>query len=111
MNIDNQSRVVQMTRDGFTAQQIAAALGVCERTINRVRMATGVGIIKPPPMSDDEIAISKRLLEDGASYMEVARTLNRYWITIRDHVPGYGWTIWDTAVYNSTRHKRKMLEI
>lgn len=44
------------------------------------------------PLSDSEIRFAEQLLDDGASFREVARTLDRNPSVICRHFPGRGWT-------------------
>ena len=82
-------RVVDLTRQGHTAKQIADLLGVTKRTVARDRTATGCAQTKAPLLTADELERAKEMLEDGASYQEVGRTLGRYGTTIRHRFPGY----------------------
>lgn len=84
--------VAELTRNGYSTNQIAVIVGTTPRTVVRLRAAAGVS--KPsagPPMTDAEIARAKALLDDGCSYREVARTLGRAEGTIARRFPGRGW--------------------
>ena len=82
-------RVTQLTHQGHTAKQIANLLGVSPRTIIRDRAARGITQPQPSRVSDDEFSRAKEMLEDGASYEEVARTLRRSHTAFRHRFPGY----------------------
>ena len=82
-------RVTQLTHQGHTANQIANLLGVSPRTITRDRAARGITQPKAPPVTESEFARAKEMLEDGASYEEVARTLRRSHTAFRHRFPGY----------------------
>lgn len=87
-------RIIELTRQGRTAPQIADELKRSARTVQRVRTAAGI-LMKPPipPMTCEEIAWAQALLDDGASYNEVARTLNRHMKTIAERFKGRSkWT-------------------
>jgi IS30 family transposase len=81
--------IIRLTRAGESAPAIAARLGICERTVQRVRVRAG---ISPPPVSrftPDEIRLAESLLADGASYGEVARTLGRHQTVVRNKFPNH----------------------
>lgn len=83
-------RIVELTRAGWTAQQIADALRITSRTVARARVRRGVAKPPTPPLTDDEIQRAELLLDDGASCAEVARTLGRCPGAIRKRFPGRG---------------------
>ncbi|SKX80610.1 Transposase and inactivated derivatives, IS30 family [Mycobacteroides abscessus subsp. bolletii] len=87
------TRVAALSRGGYTDQEIAVRLGVSDRTVLRDRKAAGLTIATTAvPLSDTERATALRLLEDGANYQEVARTIGRGRTTIKRAFPGYSWT-------------------
>jgi IS30 family transposase len=89
-------RIAQLTLAGKSARQVAEEVGVTKRTVQRARMRTGVA--KPPrqPLAGDEIRCAETLLDDGASYTEVARTLGRHPETIARNFPGR--STWNNGV-------------
>ena len=82
-------RVTQLTRQGHTAKHIANLLGVTPRTVTRDRAARGITQPTPSRVTEDEFARAYTMLEDGASYEEVARTLRRSHTAFRHRFPGY----------------------
>jgi DNA-binding CsgD family transcriptional regulator len=84
-------RIVALTKQGRTATEIADALGVTRRTVVRARRRAGIAQPVKPPLSDEERARARELLDDGASCTEVARTLGRNPKTILAHFPEYAW--------------------
>ena len=82
-------RVTQLTRQGHTAKQIANLLGVTPRTVTRDRAARGITQPIHPRVTETEFARAKEMLDDGASYEEVARTLHRSHTAFRHRFPGY----------------------
>jgi DNA-binding CsgD family transcriptional regulator len=82
-------RVTQLTRQGHTAKHIANLLGVTPRTVTRDRAARGITQPQPTRVTETEFARAKAMLEDGASYEEVARTLHRSHTAFRHRFPGY----------------------
>lgn len=94
---------IALTRAGESARAIAERLGVSERTVVRARRACGASLPRPTPYSDAEMEQARRLLEDGASYREVARTLGRDASYLTRLLPGYGWTRDDVAIYAGVR--------
>lgn len=69
--------VEELVRKGLRASDIAAALGITERTVQRAKKRRKLVRPHPPPLSEFEIAEARRLLEEGAPYGEVAETLGR----------------------------------
>ena len=84
-------RVVELKCRGASTSVIIDATGVGERTIYRILRDAGMGK-DPNYMSQDEVDRAREMLEDGASYMEVARTLGRSHSTIKRNLPGYTWS-------------------
>jgi len=82
-------RVTQLTRQGHTAKHIANLLGVTPRTVTRDRAARGITQPTPPRVTQDEFDRAHAMLDDGASYEEVARTLRRSHTAFRRRFPGY----------------------
>lgn len=84
--------VKYLTLQGWSASRIAARLHICTRTVVRYRRATGCSQPSPHRMTADEIAAAGKLLDDGCSYEEVARTLGVSWSSIVARFPGRSWT-------------------
>jgi DNA-binding CsgD family transcriptional regulator len=98
------ARVIAATRAGRSAPQIAAAEGISERTVNRIRVRAGIG--RPSPakqLTDAEFITAAKMLDDGASRCEVARTLGHSPTTIARRFPGRCWTRAQTAELSSIR--------
>ena len=89
---ERRDRVAAMTRQKRTTRQIAKALGVTGRTINRDRAATGIAQPSPIPVTEAQINLARTLLIDGCSYADAARTVGLSPTTVIHHLPGYGWT-------------------
>lgn len=83
--------IAELTRARYTAREIAAAVGVTRRSVERARARTGLSKPRSPYLTDAEIRQAEALLADGASYEEVARTLSRCTDNIRRRFPGQGW--------------------
>jgi DNA-binding CsgD family transcriptional regulator len=80
--------IARLTLAGRTAAEISAELGISERTVQRARGRAGVAQpFNGIPMSDSEVQQAAALLDDGASYAEVGRTLGRSHGTIRRQLP------------------------
>lgn len=72
------AEIKELLDQGLHASQVALQMGITERTVLRAKKRLGMPIRKmAPPMSVEEIGFARALLEDGASYNEVARTLGR----------------------------------
>jgi len=88
--------VARLHADGLSAAQIAEQAGCTTRTVQRWRTAQGVAQPLPPTRNPDEFPTrleqARQLLEDGASYNEVIRTLHMHKRTLQRHFPGMGWS-------------------
>jgi AraC-like DNA-binding protein len=105
--------VTYLTRCGWTAPQIAQHLGISPRHVTRIRTATKTLVHpKAPLLTEDELLTAKLMLEDGASYTEVERTLGRSFRTLKRNLPGYSWTREQTSEYiYATRKLRKLVDL
>jgi DNA-binding NarL/FixJ family response regulator len=94
-------------KEGWTNRQIAQELRVTDRTINRYR--DDLGLSAPAKrMTPEEIALAEQMLDDGASYAEVARTLNRPTATIANRFTGR--SKWTPTMGQHYRWARQRLE-
>lgn len=87
-----QQRVVALTREGLSVAQIAQRIGTSQRTVIRERRRAGVAHQAYASFTFEEAMRALTMLEDGASYKEVAKTLGRDRSTIRRWVPGFSWS-------------------
>lgn len=88
-------RVVRLTRSGHSAADIAFILGISPRSVTRNRRAAGLtaNYRRPPEPTEDQLLAAKRMLVDGASYVETAKSIGCFNATTwRKHWPGYGWS-------------------
>lgn len=85
------SEIRRLTEAGVAVREIARRVGLHRRTVQRYRSLAGISGPVTSRMSDDEIAMARSLLEDGASYAEVSRTLRRSHQAISRNVPGFKW--------------------
>ena len=90
---ERRDEVSRLARLGHSTRQIAEHLGVYPRMIERDRRALGISERwtgeRQLVGEDRERAVA--MLEDGASYAEVGRTLGFTGPTIAHHLPGYAW--------------------
>lgn len=92
LNQERRARVVELTRQGYSATQIADIIGITRRSVTRIRSDAGIAQqIDVVPLTEDERRSAAALLDDGCSISEVARTLGRCDTTIHKHFPGRGW--------------------
>lgn len=71
-------------------------LKLCEkhyRKMRRAEQSTGNPAVRPVKWSARDLEYARMLLEDGASYHEAARSSGIPRTTLRDKVPGQGWTM------------------
>lgn len=89
-------RFFELQRQGKSATEIAAEMRVDPRTVTRWRRKAELTRKTSPlagqPASRERLSRALVLLEDGASYKEVCRTLHMNPRTVRQHFPGYGWS-------------------
>ncbi|ACI12370.1 DNA binding protein [Mycobacterium phage Fruitloop] len=105
--------VLAMTRDGFSAKHIGEVVGCSPRTVTRVRAAADARVMNHDrftPLTADQLEFAEYLLEDGASYQEVARTLGVSRTTIEKHFPGRAWTKRQAAEFTALLKKFRRLE-
>lgn len=86
------SRIIELTREGIPVARIAEMMDCSDRSVNRVRVRAGLGGPAAIPLSAEEIAAIRSLLEDGCSLRETARTTGRSRWIIAKKFPEYGWT-------------------
>ena len=89
---ERREQVRRMTLQGASTRQIAEALGTSTRTITRTRVKLGISQAPLPRMTDAQKAEALRLLDDGCSATETARTVGVSIHSILKHFPGRGWT-------------------
>lgn len=85
-------RIRVLTLLGATRQEIADELDIATATVSRVRRKLGMQIRNPGPYAEEVFDRALTLLDDGASYAEVARTLGVSAWSIAHRFPGRGWT-------------------
>jgi hypothetical protein len=87
---ERRERIAELARNGWDDTRIARELALSTRTVLRYRHRLGLPVREQSPrLSASEIDAAQRLLDDGCSYGEVARTLGRCRATITKHFPGY----------------------
>lgn len=62
---DRHAAIVQMTREGSTAREIAQRLKVTPRTVTRVRSAMGIANEAPAELTAEQIARIELLIGEG----------------------------------------------
>lgn len=89
---ERKHRVAVLTRQGMTAREISEICGITTRTVVRDRHDVGIAQPVARRLTADEVKIAEDMLEDGASYSEIARTLGVHLTCISKRWPGRGWT-------------------
>lgn len=106
--VERRDRVAVMTRQGRSAPEIAAILGVTERTVIRDRVATGCARpVTWRTLTAEDLQLAQQLLDDGCSVVEVARTVGCSADTIHKHFPGRGWTLAQRCDYIAAIHRAR----
>lgn len=106
---ERREKVAAMTKQGYSAADIAAILRITERTVQRYRVRTGCAQPKRPPLTPEELARVEQLLNDGCSIAEAARTIGRAQTNLQQRFRGRGWTRQQRAEYLAM--VRRMREI
>lgn len=89
-----EDRIVELTKQNQTATTIAEIVGVTTRTVTRVRSRQNANCEYWPHvmLTAEQITTAEHLLDDGASYTEVARTIGIGWDAVEMRWPGRSWT-------------------
>lgn len=89
-------QVAALTRAGLSANEIAVRLGCTQRTVVRIRKATGTS--KPANSEYTGVRLDLRrlqaareMLDEGAPHAEIMRTLGLSRKTLRKYFPGTAW--------------------
>lgn len=88
----DRATVEKMYREGATDEQIAQFMDATPGTVYRIRRELRLVNPPAPAIPEDRKLEIITMLEDGASYNEVARTTRLCQTSIRRHFPGMGWT-------------------
>lgn len=84
---ERERMVRKRTMQGRSLPQIAAELGITERSVSRIRERIKISAVKPEPLTAAERAKIEDMLDDGCSYREIGRTLGRSENTIWANYP------------------------
>jgi len=108
---ERRAEVAMLTRLGLTTPDIAARLAVTERTILRDREK--LKLTQPitwRPITDSQHRRALAMIADGASLLEVARTLGFTGNQLRRKYRGMGWTPSQIGAYSAMRrYEQKVL--
>lgn len=88
-------KIVQLTKQGWTAPQIARELGISQRTIQRWRRAGGVAEDHPRATwraTPEWKEAAAKLVEEGYPMQEVAALTGVSTKTVKRHFPDAAWT-------------------
>ncbi|AHN84097.1 DNA binding protein [Mycobacterium phage Hawkeye] len=98
--------VIKYTLNGLNSKEIASLTGISQRTVHRYRVKAGIGQDNTlAHLTPEQIAFGERLLDDGCSYQEVARTLGVRDVSVANRWPGRGWNALQAAEY------RRLVEV
>lgn len=89
--IDDQ-KVLEMTATGNSLRDIATALGCTTRSVSRARKRLGISQQPHPVLTDWEMATATRVIAEGGSIAEAARTIGRTGSALYPRFPGAQWT-------------------
>lgn len=102
-------RILELDRQGMTADVIADRLKIQPRTVERAR--SKAGLTQPTRFgTEDEKLRAKQMLADGVSYEDVGMTLGRDAGTIARWHPGYAWTMQQRGERSGMARKMNRLE-
>jgi len=103
-------KLIELTKWGVTAPVIAERLGISVRTVHRRRTQLGYGLgVGQPPIHERILVEAAKLIADGASHQEVARTLGIHRKTVAKYFPGTGWGPKEMSAHMSAVHIAKRL--
>lgn len=104
-----EAQILIFASRGYTQEEIADRLGISTRSVQRhsrkYRTVTGQTRRNTNGWSEDDLDYAKELLEDGASYRDVAETTGISKTTLRTRFPGLGFSFEDTARLATTLPK------
>jgi IS30 family transposase len=86
---ERRAHIVELHNLNVSTAEIATRMGITPRSVMRARAAAGLTKPQPTPFTIEEYYAAQEMLDDGASYHEVARTLGRWPGTIKKRLPGY----------------------
>lgn len=94
-------KLTRMVREGSSIAQIAAAVGVTERSVSRYKQALGLtqcstGYRRLPDGWKEQ---AEALFDEGYSQAGVADVVGVSVDTVAHHFPGRGWTHSERGVY------------
>lgn len=102
---ERRQRVVELTRQGMSLMLIADILKVTDRTVIRDRKAAGISRPLAPEITAEELTLAEKLLRDGASIAEAARTIGRHPWSLHKKFPQYAWTRQQCGEYAALCHR------
>lgn len=94
-----------LTKEGYSLSEIAVRLGVSRRQVVTYRKEAGVTQPAYQPYTPEQLETAVNLLEDGASYAEVGRTIKRAPHHLRMKFPGYGWKADESGAFGYMMRK------
>lgn len=87
---DMRERIMELSRQGITNEVVAEMLGISTKTVERARVHAGVGQPQKRATKQDKLR-AKLMLDDGACYEEVARTIGFKSCAVKRWYPGFTW--------------------
>lgn len=109
---DRESKVKRLWEEGMSTTEIASVVGIAPRTAQRIKER--LKLTKPGhniPLTEEELARAKALLDEGCSYKEVERTIGRSNITLRKHLPGYECSAETATMIRSFNRRMREMEL
>ena len=102
-----QEAIAEMAKHEGSSKKIAEHLGCSRDYVSRVRNKLNLpaDLGRPPQWSDSDLETARELILSGASYRDVSDTTGIPRTTLRDKIPGLGFTIEDTARLATTLSK------
>lgn len=89
-------KIVQLTREGWTAPKIAKELGISQRTVQRWRRAGGVAVVDDPRTrwraTPEWKEAAAKLIDEGYPMQDVAALTGVSTKTVKRHFPHSPWT-------------------
>lgn len=93
--------ILELSRSGWSLAEVAGRVGCTKRTVSRVRKLGGVsGPSRWRRVTPELIEAARAMVDDGASWAEIQRTLRVGEHTLQKYLPGTAWSKTQVAEFS-----------